>query len=254
MAGRSEREETAAIDRLFADLMAAGEQLPRLREVLVRHDPEEQVVLGVLRRAVPLKLLEHLGTAPPWSDRPRVLARIVLNPRVPRALALRLVPGLYWRDLAEVAVAPYVAAGVRVRAEASLKEQLGDLRLGDRVSLAKIATPAVMAGLLADAEPRVTEAALINRRLREEDLLVALRQADLRPALIQAVVASPRWSQSYAVKLALVLQSRTPLPVALAQISSLVKRDLVRVVETPGLRPLVQAAAAAVLERLAEGS
>jgi hypothetical protein len=252
MLGGSEREEAAAIDRLYADLLAAGEQLPRLREVLLEHDPEEQVLLGVLRRAVPVKLLEHLGSTPPWSDRPRVLARLVLNPRVPRSLALRVVPTLYWRDLAEVAAAPYVAAGVRVRAEASLKELLGDLRLGDRVSLAKVATPAVLVGLLSDAEPRVTEAGLINARLREEDLLVALRQVDVRPALIQAVVASSRWSASYAVKLALVLQSKTPLGIALAQVSSLVKRDLVRVVETRGLRPLIQAAAAAVLERLAE--
>jgi len=56
------------------------------------------------------------------------------------------------------------------------------------------------------------------------------------------------------VRLALVLQARTPLAIALAQISSLVKRDLLRVVETAGLRPLVKEAAAAVLERLAEGA
>jgi len=251
---RSDREQGAAIDRLHAELLAAGEQPIRLREVLALHEPEEQVLLGVLRRAVPVKLLEFLGNTPPWSDRPQVMARVVLNPRAPRALSLRLVPVLYWRDLADVAAAPYVAAGVRVRAEASLKELLGDMRIGDRVSLAKLATRSVLVALLGDAEPRVAEAALINPRLREEELVSALRQTDVRPALIQAVVASLRWSESYAVRLALVLQGRTPLAVALAQISSLVKRDLVRVVETPGLRPLVRAAAAAVLERLSEGS
>ena len=41
-------------------------------------------------------------------------------------------------------------------------------------------------------------------------------------------------------------------PLSTKGISSLVKRDLVRVVETPGVRPLLQAAASAVLERLAE--
>jgi len=182
------------------------------------------------------------------------MARVVLNPRVPRALALRLVQALFWRDLADVAAAPHVVAGVRVRAEASLKELLLDMRLGDRVSLAKIATAGVLSSLLADPEPLVAEAALINPRLREEDLVNALRQADVRPALIQAVVASPRWSECYAARLAIVMQARTPLAVALAQISSLVKRDLLRVVETPGLRPLVKGAAAAVLDRLAEGS
>ena len=65
---------------------------------------------------------------------------------------------------------------------------------------------------------------------------------------ILTIVAS-RWSVSYATRLALVLQPRTPQPVALLQISSLVPRDLRRVAEAHELRPLVRAAAAAVLER-----
>jgi hypothetical protein len=246
---RSEKQQIVAIDRLYADLLAAGEQLPRLREVLAQHEPEEQVLLGVLRRAVPVKLLEHVGTTPPWSDRPRVLALVVLHRRAPRALSLRLVSSLFWRDLADVAAAPYVAGGVRARAESTLADLLRDMRLGDRITLAKIATPSVLTALLADADARVTEAALINRRLREEDLVVALRRSDVRPSLLQSVAASPRWSQCYAVRLALVLQPRTPLAVALAQISSLVRRDLLRLRETVGIRPLLYAAAGVVLER-----
>jgi hypothetical protein len=45
------------------------------------------------------------------------------------------------------------------------------------------------------------------------------------------------------VRLAIVLQPRTPLGVALAQLSSLLPADLVRVAESPGLLPLVQMAA-----------
>src|SRR5262245_17754851 len=107
--------------------MAAGEQPARLRQILAEQEPEEQVLLGVLRRALPVKFLEHVGTTPPWSDRPRVLALVVLHPRAPRALALRLVSSLYWRDLAEVAAAPYVAPGVRARAESSLADLLRDM-------------------------------------------------------------------------------------------------------------------------------
>ena len=63
------------------------------------------------------------------------------------------------------------------------------------------------------------------------------------------MIQSSRWSTNYAVRLALVLQPRTPLPVALLQISSLVPRDLRRVVDTAGLRPLLRAAAGGVLEK-----
>jgi hypothetical protein len=54
------------------------------------------------------------------------------------------------------------------------------------------------------------------------------------------------------VRLALVLQPRTPLALALQHISSLVPRDLRRVGEEASLRPLVRAAALEVLGRREE--
>jgi len=247
---RAGEDEAVRIDKLHGELLEAGESLPRLREVLARQEPDDEIVLGVLRRAVPARFLDHLGTTPPWSERPRILARVVLHPRAPRALSLRLVGSLFWRDLADVAAAPHVSAAVRVRAEATLKELLRDMRLGDRMTLAKVATPALLPLLLLDTDRKVTEAALINHRLREDDLLNALRQPEVPLALLDSVVSSTRWSEVYGVRLALVLQPRTPLPVALLQISSLVKRDLVRVAEAAGIRPLLQASAQALLERL----
>jgi hypothetical protein len=131
---------------------------------------------------------------------------------------------------------------VRVRAEAILVEMLPDMRLGDRIALARLATPAVLRLLLADADRKVSHACLLNPRLREADLVVALQGAPA-PSLVEEVAASSRWSESYAVRLALVMQPRTPLALCLAQLSSLLRRDLLRVAETAGLAPLVRAAA-----------
>jgi hypothetical protein len=108
--------------------------------------------------------------------------------------------------------------------------------VGEKITLAKIATPPVLARLLAEAEPRVSQACLINPRLREEDLVSAVRQETAARSLLEAAAASSRWGERYAVRLALVLQPRTPLGVALAQISSLLDRDLERVAGT-GVRP-----------------
>ena len=49
------------------------------------------------------------------------------------------------------------------------------------------------------------------------------------------------------MRLALVLQPKTPLGVAMLQLSSLVKGDLRRVALARGLRPLVQVAAERLL-------
>ena len=231
------------VDRLFAALIAAGEDAGRVREALDAAPRDRIVLAAVLRRAVPLRCLEVLAATPPWSEDQRLLGSVVLSPRVSRALALRLVGSLFWRDLADVAASPRVAAAARVRAEALLLDHMGDLRLGDRITLAKIATPPVLAPLLEDGDPRVVEAGLINGRLREEDLAGALRRDTVTPALIEGIAASSRWRDRYSLRLAIVLQPRSPLAVALAQVTALLPRDLERVAADEGLLPLVQLAA-----------
>ena len=238
---------SADVDALHAALLAAGESLPRVAEIFAR-DPDEETVVAVLHRAVPLRALEHLARTPPWSERSRVLAGIVLNPKAPLRLALPLVSSLLWRSLADVATTARLPSALRLRAEAALKEKLPELRLGEKITLAHLATPAVLLALLAETEPRVLEACLENPRLRETDLAAQLRRPDASVPLIQAAGASRRWLGSYAVRLELAVQPRTPLGVALAQLSSLMKKDLLRVAETPGLLPLVRAAALRVAE------
>jgi hypothetical protein len=127
------------------------------------------------------------------------------------------------------------------------------MRLGDRVTLGRLATPALLPALLADGERQVTEATLLNPRLREDDLVAALRRDGVPPSLVESAATSSRWASNYAVRLALVLQPRTPLPLALLLISSLVPRDLRRVAEEASLRPLVRAAALEVLGREERG-
>ena len=240
--------DEAGIDALFAEVMQAGASAPRVREVLARAELDEVVMLGVLRRPVPVRFLELVAVIPPWSDRPRLLGAVALNPRTPRVLALRLLPSLFWRDLADVAASPRLPRGVRGRAESILQDQLPDMRLGEKVTLAKVATTPVLARLLAESEPKIARSCLINPRLREDDLVTAVRHETAPAALLEAAAASTRWGERYAVRLALVLQPRTPLGVALSQLSSLLDRDLQRVGSAAGLRPLVQAAALRLAE------
>jgi hypothetical protein len=232
------------VERLYSELLRAGESLPALREVLA---PGEPTLVAVLRRAVPQRLLQHLSSAEPWSSHSLVLAAVATNPRVERTLALRLVPQLPWRALASICTIPWVSGAVKNRAEATLRERLTEMRLGERISLARLATQPLLLPLLQDSDARVAESALQNPRLREEDVLYALGRGEPTSGLIQAVGGSSRWRGIYGVRLALVLQPATPLSLGLAQISRLLDRDLLRVVGAAQLRPLLRAAARRVL-------
>jgi hypothetical protein len=236
------------VDRAWADLLRPGAGASGPREVLDHYGADKPLLIALLRRAVPLGFLELIASTPPWSDDHRLLAAVVLSPRATRPLGLRLVGSLQWRDLADVAASPRVANAVRIRAEGLLKDQLPDLRLGEKITLAKIATSPVLLPLLVDPDPKVVEAGLINRLLREEDLLTLVRAEEPSPPLLEGIVASSRWRDRYALRLAIALQPKAPLALALGQLSALMPRDLRRVAETAALSPLVKAAAARLLE------
>jgi hypothetical protein len=234
------------VDRAWADLLRAGTLPEAMRDVLERNGSDRMLLVALLRRAVPLPFLELIASTPPWSDDHRLLASVVLSPRATRPLGLRLVGFLLWRDLADVAASPRVAVAVKIRAEAMLKDQLAELRLGEKITLAKMATPPVLMLLLADPDPKVVEAGLINPRIREEDLLTLVRVDMPSRPLLEGIVASSRWGERYALRLAIALHPRAPVALALGQLSSLTTKDLARVAEAPGLTPVVQAAAARV--------
>jgi hypothetical protein len=242
------RAREGEVDRAWALLLRAGESRPALDEVLERHGHDKPLLVSLLRRAAPVAFLELLAGTRPWSEDQRLMAAVVLSPRCPRPLGLRLVGTLLWRDLADVAAGPQVAVAVRIRAEGLLKDQLLELRLGERITLAKLATPPVLLPLLLDADPKVVVAGLINRRLREEDLLVLVRAETPSLPLLEGIVASSRWNDRYALRLAIALHPRAPLALALGQLRALTPKDLARVAATPGLSPLVQAAAARVAD------
>jgi hypothetical protein len=240
--------ETATVDRLHSEILRAGEDPKAMSALLAEWQPSDHVLLALLRRAVPQAFLELVARTEPWSNRASLLSAIITNPRADKALSLRLLAQLPWRALATVAATPWVPSVVRLRGEALLAEALPDLKLGERIALARIATRALVVRLISDPDRQVVEAALLNPRLTPEDLLATIRRAAVPRLLLEAAAASARWQESYALRLALVLQTRTPIAVALAQVSGLTGRDLARVEAADGLVPLVRAAARRVRE------
>jgi hypothetical protein len=235
------------VDRWHTEIVAVGENAAAIATLMADREPTDSVMLALLRRALPKRFLEYVARTEPWASRPLVLTAVVTNPRVDTALSLRLLPQLTWRSLATVSATPWVNGMVKTRADALLTEMLPDLKLGERIALGRIAGRSIAARLLADPDAKVLEATLENPRLMPDDLLRAISRDAPPRELLESVSAATRWREFYAVRLALVLQPRTPLALALAQLSALTPRDLSRVAANESLTPLVCKAAERVL-------
>lgn len=231
------------MDALYRDLIGVGENLGRIRGILFTSEIEESILLSLLRRSLPSRVLEAAAGLPLTLEHPRLAAAIVLNPRSPRGISLKLLSILFWRDLAEVARSLRVPGPVRLRAEALLAEKVPEMKVGERIALGRIATAPLLDLLFQDPDPRVLVVCLQNPRLKEPDLLRAIRRDTAPVRLLEETARSIHWGENYAARLALLLQPRTPLPIALSFLTSLVKADRERVVETAGLAPLLRIAA-----------
>jgi hypothetical protein len=236
------------VEDLHAAILRSPDQLHEQRRLLDERQPNDQVLIGVLRRAVPPSFLDAVVASEPWNRRSLVLAAVALSPRISHVLAMKVLPQLPWRALAQISSTQRLSGPVRLRAETLLKEILPDLKLGERIALARQAANAILRLLLVDTEGRVVEAALMNPRLKEEDVLYVLARDGARRTLLEQVAASWRWRESYAVRLALVAHPLTPLSLSLGRLTGLLDRDLRRVAASPALVPLVQAAALRVLD------
>jgi hypothetical protein len=247
------RPDDGDVESFYAELLRVGRDVEALEALLAERPLTDEGLLTLLRRTVPRLFLEYVVRTDPWSRRPSILTAVITSPRAEKGLCLRLIPQLPWRSLATVAATPWLLSVLRLRAEARLVELLLELKLGERIALARLATRALLTRLIEDPDARVVEASLLNPRLTTDELLVAVGRDTASRQLLESCAASTRWRDVYALRLGLVLQPRTPLALALGQISSLTRRDLLRVTRAAALAPLVRRAAEHVLEVRARG-
>jgi hypothetical protein len=123
------------------------------------------------------------------------------------------------------------------------------LSLGERKSLARRPTRAALERLMGDPHPDVIRNVLGNPRLTEDDVV---RLAARRPAFADVLVEiarHPTWSQRIRVRRALVHNPFTPPEIAVPLVRLLIRPELVDILASTEVPPIVRAAAKELLER-----
>lgn len=221
------------------------DELPATREqlLLALRDPE----------ATPA-LLARVARDPQWARFSAVRLAIVVHRHTPLAVARNLVPHLHWRELAEAGSDARVHPLVRRAAERYLTMRLGEIAVGERVSLARRASRALITALLDSSEDAVVRSLLGNPRLVEADVLRIAASPKAPAAALADLAAHWKWGGRRAVRLALVANPRTPVAGALRTVATLDSRDLQRLSRDGRVPAIVRIAAQRRLEAAARRS
>ena len=193
---------------------------------------EDDLLVLLARSDLGAELLRQVAADVRRTKSYRVRLALLRHPRTPASASLRFVQQLHLFDLVAVSVIPHVPREVKAAAEAAILQQLKQVPLGVRVTLARrTGSEAVLARLLVDPESSVVEAALTNGRITEASVVRAVRDHAAPAHTISLVARSGRWSVRHDVRFALLRNRFLPLARALQFLPSMSpaeQRDLSR--------------------------
>lgn len=234
-------EVEAADLELAGRLREAGSDdlLALVREHLARLDPP--AVKAVLRNPyATAEVVDVLASQPRLLSFYEVRRDIAMHPSTPETLALRLVQGLFWRDLSALGADTRLHPRVRRSADQLLIVRLPELAVGEKVSMARRAGPGLLAHLRHDPNPRVIGAMLDNPRLTEDILAPVAHSAATQGPVLALIAADRRWGVRYGLQVAICRNPGTPLATSLRLLPSLRKSELKAVASDPRLAEAVR--------------
>jgi hypothetical protein len=219
------------------------------------HETEEETLLALLEN--PLleephisQMLERLDLSATvltaiaregkWTASEGVRLRLARHPRTPRRFAMALLRQLYLFDLVRVSLLPSTPAEIRRVAEELMVTRAPQLPIGQKLTLARRGPSRVVGALLAEGHPQAVKLALANVFLTESQVLKVLAKSGVPERVVAAIAQHPRWAVQYNVRVALLRNPHTPIPVVLAFLPNLTLRDLKDLAELEGVSPHVR--------------
>lgn len=219
-----------------------SQEIGVLRGVAASARLQEDLALALLeRRDLPPQVLEDMARNGAVMRHRKVIVGVVSHPRTPRHVTLPITRSLYTFELMQLALAPNVAADVKLAIEETLISRLETISSGERLTLARRGSTRTAAALLSDPEARVISAALDNPYLTEIWVVKSLMREDCPQALVHAVCKHGKWPLRRDVQVALLRCEQTPLARAISIAAGLPTHVLEDVLHYSRLKPNIKA-------------
>ena len=216
----AETPDNKQAEKLIRALTAGHEELFQLildtdiaviTNVLKNRSIDEDHLLALLKRRdlpedVPQKIYQR------HSKRlsHRLLLALIKNPNTPDTIVRTLLPQLHLFELVDICFLPGCTADKRLNAERNILQRLPTTPLGNKITLARRATTGVVAELLKEGHPTITEACLNSPRLKEAAIYQLLTGPRATGETISIIARHSRWQHRPNLRLAILRNPRTP--------------------------------------------
>ncbi|MDA8431119.1 MAG: hypothetical protein M0T70_17840 [Geobacteraceae bacterium] len=209
MSLRLHRALTADKDELFHFLQ--GQTAEVLLAVLRNPALDEHHLLALLKqRGLPEDVFSAIYAAKRLIESGSVKFALVINPETPSHIAATLLTQLNIFDLVKICLIPGISPDQRMAAERSIIQRLPGQPLGNKMTLARRGTSAVVESLLREGIPPLVEACLDNPHLKEGSVHQFITAATSTAETISMVARSGRWKGRPNIRLAILKNPRTP--------------------------------------------
>ena len=135
------------------------------------------------------------------------------------------------------------AASDTIHLSQSRIQQILALPVSEKIKLAETGSRELRALLLKDGNSEVQDAVINNSRITEVEIVAFARSAKISSSLLSKIAANRDWLKNYQLRLALVNNPKTPLPLALKLIATLRDADLTNLAKRKDLPEEVVVAA-----------
>ncbi len=108
----------------------------------------------------------------------------------------------------------------------SLYVQILALGMGEKIKLALRGNRDARMILIRDGSKLVRRFVLQNPRISDSEVIAVARNRSADEELLRIISLRREWMRNYQVRLSLTTNAKTPLPIALKQVSTLADRDL----------------------------
>lgn len=200
---------TADKERLFTAIQTNREE--ELLAALRNPNLDSRHLLIFFKRRGVAHLLTALSANKRLMESSSVKLALVAHPDTPPHIAQTVLPLLYIFDLLKLCLIPGVPADIHLAAERKIVQQLPTQPLGNKLTLARRGTAAIVEALLREGLQNIVEICLENPHLKEGSLHQFLTSSHATAENVSLVARSSRWKSRPNIRLAILKNPRTPL-------------------------------------------